>query len=140
MFLLRKDPVMTRFVQRLARALALAGIPSGLVATPAAAQDKADRFVAANPKALNDIVDGAREAADWATANCDKVAAAFSETTGVDIAAQTTAVGRARYSVLPLNDAVISSQQQTADRFHKLGLIAKPILVRDAIWVRRPNS
>jgi sulfonate transport system substrate-binding protein len=97
-------------------------------------------FAVKNPKILNDIVGGVREAADWANANRDKVAAAFSETTGVDIAAQTVAVGRAQYGVLPLTDAVIASQQETADRFHKLGLIPKPILVRDAIWVRTPNS
>jgi sulfonate transport system substrate-binding protein len=97
-------------------------------------------FAAINPKALNGIVDGVREAADWATANRDKVAAAFSETTGVGIAAQTVAVGRAKYGILPLTDAVIASQQQTADRFYKLGLIPKPITVRDAVWVRTPNS
>jgi sulfonate transport system substrate-binding protein len=97
-------------------------------------------FAVKNPKNLNEILDGVREAADWATANRDKVAAAFSETTGVDIAAQTVAVSRAQYGVLPLTDAVIASQQETADRFHKLGLIPKPILVRDAIWVRAPNS
>jgi sulfonate transport system substrate-binding protein len=97
-------------------------------------------FAVKNPKILNDIIGGVHEAADWATANRDKVAAAFSETTGVDIAAQTVAVSRAKYGVLPLTDAVIASQQETADRFHKLGLIPKPILVRDAIWVRTPNS
>ena len=50
------------------------------------------------------------------------------------------AVGRAKYGILQLTDAVIASQQQTADRFYKLGLIPKPITVRDAVWVRTPNS
>jgi len=29
----------------------------------------------------------------------------------------------------------VSTQQAVADRFYKLGLIPKPIVVRDAVWV-----
>ncbi len=72
--------------------------------------------------------------ADWANAHRDEVAAALSEITGVPIAPQTVAVGRVVYAIFPLTDAVIPGQQATADRFQKLGLIPKPIAVRDIVW------
>ncbi len=97
-------------------------------------------FASKYPKILAEVIDGVREAADWASANRDKVAAAFSETTGVDLAAQAVAVKRAGFGVFPLTDAVIASQQETADRLHKLGLIPKAVVVRDIVWKGGPNS
>ncbi len=34
----------------------------------------------------------------------------------------------------PVDDEVLKSQQQIADTFFRLGLIPKPIAVRDAAW------
>ena len=33
-----------------------------------------------------------------------------------------------------LDDEIIATQQAVADRFHKLGLIPKQVVVRDAVW------
>jgi len=36
--------------------------------------------------------------------------------------------------VAPVTDEVLGKQQRIADTFHDLGLIPKPITVRDAAW------
>ena len=41
---------------------------------------------------------------------------------------------RMGYGVQPLGDAVVAEQQKIADTFHGLGLLPKPINVRDAVW------
>jgi sulfonate transport system substrate-binding protein len=33
-----------------------------------------------------------------------------------------------------VTDEIVTTQQAVADRFHRLGLIPKPIAVRDIVW------
>ena len=73
-------------------------------------------------------------AGTWADANRDALAQVLSEATGVDLEAQRVAVRRARYGVEPITPEITAQQQAIADQFHKLGLIPKPIIVRDAVW------
>ena len=77
---------------------------------------------------------GLRQAAAWAEANRDRVAATLSEITGVEIGAQTVAAARTDFGILPLSDDIVAHQQATADRFLKLGLIRRPVRVREAVW------
>ena len=91
-------------------------------------------FAEAHPAAVGQIVAALATTADWANANRGDVAAALSEITGVPIEPETVAVARASYGIFPLTDAVIAGQQATADRFQKLGLIPKPITIRDIVW------
>ena len=44
------------------------------------------------------------------------------------------ALDRMGYGVRPLDDAVVAEQQRIADTFHGLGLLPKPITVKDAVW------
>ena len=44
------------------------------------------------------------------------------------------ALDRMGYGVQPLDDAVTAEQQQIADTFHALGLLPKPITVKDVVW------
>ncbi len=73
-------------------------------------------------------------------ANRPEVATKLQEATGVDKAATTRAVERSNYTVVPINDRIIATQQETADRFHKLGLIPKAINVKDIVWTWTPGS
>ena len=91
-------------------------------------------FAEAHPAAVTAIITALGTTADWANAHRGEVAAALSEITGVPIGPETVAVERALYGIFPLSDAVIAGQQATADRFQKLGLIPKPITVRDIVW------
>ena len=75
------------------------------------------------------------EAAAWADANRDKVAATVAEATGVPIEAQTLAVSRAKFGIYPITPEIIAGQQATADRFFALGLIPTAVKISDAIWV-----
>ncbi|MCX7319585.1 MAG: sulfonate ABC transporter substrate-binding protein, partial [Hyphomicrobiales bacterium] len=80
------------------------------------------------------------EEGKWAAANRGEVAARLQEATGVDKAAVTRAVERSEYNVVPITDKIIATQQQTADRFFKLGLIPKPVQVKDIVWEWKQGS
>ena len=45
---------------------------------------------------------------------------------------------RLAYGVQSITPDIIEAQQKIADTFHKLGLLPKPITVRDAVWT--PSS
>jgi sulfonate transport system substrate-binding protein len=81
-----------------------------------------------------DVIDGLAEAALWAESNRAEVAAALAAVTGVPLEVQTVAANRASFVIGPVTDDIVATQQAVADRFYKLGLIPKPIVVRDAVW------
>ncbi len=58
----------------------------------------------------------------------------------VDAEALTRAVNRSQFLVTPVTEKIAATQQATADRFFKLGLIPKPIVVKDIVWAWTPNS
>ncbi|MCP4620214.1 MAG: aliphatic sulfonate ABC transporter substrate-binding protein [Bradyrhizobium sp.] len=70
----------------------------------------------------------------WADTHHEEVAKAQAEATGVDLEAVRRFVARSNYRVVPVDDEVIKSQQAVADRFAKLGLIPKPVNVKDIVW------
>ena len=81
-----------------------------------------------------EVIDGLAEAARWAEANRAEVASALAAVTGVPLEVQTVAANRASFLIGPVTDEIVTTQQAVADRFHKLGLIPKPIVVRDIVW------
>jgi aliphatic sulfonates family ABC transporter substrate-binding protein len=70
----------------------------------------------------------------WAATHRGEVAALYAEASGVPLEAQKKAVERAEFTFGPLTEALIAQQQGVADRFHRVGLIPKPIVVRDIVW------
>jgi sulfonate transport system substrate-binding protein len=96
-------------------------------------------FANQNPDAVKVVVDSLAEAGRWAEANVDKVAAALHEVTGVPLEAQTLAASRAKFEIHPIDEATIATQQATADRFFRLGLIPKKINVAEAVWQAPTN-
>jgi sulfonate transport system substrate-binding protein len=91
-------------------------------------------FANAYVRETRDVIDGLAEAARWAEANRAEVAAALAAVTGVPLEVQTVAANRASFLIGPVTDEIVTTQQAVADRFHKLGLIPKPVVVRDAVW------
>jgi sulfonate transport system substrate-binding protein len=77
---------------------------------------------------------------EWASTHRAEIAASLHEATGVDREAITRAVERSQFLVTPITDRVIATQQATADRFFKLGLIPKAINVKDIVWTWTPGS
>ncbi|WP_418137724.1 aliphatic sulfonate ABC transporter substrate-binding protein [Agrobacterium sp. El2ro-1b] len=88
---------------------------------------------------INTTVGALGEAAKWSAANRDKVAAALHEVTGVPLEAQTLAANRSEFGITRIDDKIVASQQETADRFYRLGLIPKQISIKDAIWSGATN-
>ena len=91
-------------------------------------------FVARDPQLLRDVLDTLAEISKWAESNRQKVAKVLAEVTGVDLDVQTIAANRSSFVVGKLTGDVIATQQAVADRFQRLSLIPRPILVRDAVW------
>jgi sulfonate transport system substrate-binding protein len=83
---------------------------------------------------LQQIIDVTATTAKWAETHRDEVAKSLSAVTGIPLDIQTVAANRSTFTVGPLTDDVVATQQGVADRFFKLGLIPKPVVVRDAVW------
>ncbi|MGY4285459.1 sulfonate transport system substrate-binding protein [Bradyrhizobium sp. LM2.7] len=83
---------------------------------------------------LQQIVDVTTATAKWAEQHRDEVARSLAAVTGIPLDIQTIAANRSNFAVGPVTDDIIATQQGVADRFHKLGLIPKPIVIRDIVW------
>ena len=97
-------------------------------------------FVKAHPDIVGEINTQVANATDWAGAHHDQVAQLFAEASGVDLSVQKRAVDRAEFGFGPMNDKTIAEQQAVADRFQRLSLIPAPIVVRDIVWVWKPDA
>jgi sulfonate transport system substrate-binding protein len=91
-------------------------------------------FAARAAPALREIIDALAETAQWAEGNRDTVAKVLADVTGVELDIQTIAANRSSFAIGKLTDDIIATQQAVADRFRKLGLIPKPIVIREAVW------
>jgi len=65
----------------------------------------------------------------WANVQHEEVAQAQAAATGVDIEAIRRFVERSNYGFVPGGRGIVKVQQSIADRFARLGLIPKPVLV-----------
>ena len=83
---------------------------------------------------LQQIIDVTSSTANWAEAHREEVARSLSAITGIPLDIQTVAANRSSFAVGPITDDIVATQQGVADRFFKLGLIPKPVVVRDAVW------
>ncbi len=91
-------------------------------------------FAQEQPKLRGDVIDGLAETAAWAESHRDQVAKSLAEVTGVDLEIQTIAANRASFAIGQLTDDIVTTQQAVADRFFRLGLIPRPIVIREAVW------
>jgi sulfonate transport system substrate-binding protein len=76
----------------------------------------------------------------WADQHRAEIVKTLHEATSVDTEALTRAVDRSEFLVTPVTDQIVATQQATADRFLKLGLIPRAINVRDIVWNWTPGS
>jgi sulfonate transport system substrate-binding protein len=91
-------------------------------------------FAKAHGQVLQQIIDVTASTAKWAETHRDAVAQALSAVTRIPLDIQTVAANRSSFAVGPITEDIIATQQGVADRFFKLGLIPKPVVVRDAVW------
>lgn len=97
-------------------------------------------FLGKHPGIVAAINEELAKATQWAGANRDKVAQLYAQASGVELAAQERAVKRTDFNFSPITPALIAEQQGVADRFHRVGLIPKPIKVSDIVWVWKPAA
>jgi len=91
-------------------------------------------FANSHVRETREVIDGLAEAARWAEVNRAEVASALAAVTGVPLEVQTVAANRASFLIGPVTDEIVTTQQAVGDRFHRRGLIPKPIAVRDIVW------
>ena len=91
-------------------------------------------FASNHGRALQQIVDVTTSTAVWAQGHPDDVAKSLAAVTGVPLDIQTIAAKRAGFSVGPVTEDIVATQQGVADRFFRLGLIPKQIVIRDIVW------
>lgn len=96
-------------------------------------------FAARNGAILQQIIDVTSATAAWAEQNRDEVARALAAVTGIPLDIQTVAANRSSFRVGPVTEDIAATQQGVADRFYKLGLIPKPVAIRDIVW-RNPAA
>jgi sulfonate transport system substrate-binding protein len=113
----------------------------GRVLVNASAIGKANSFYIANrgfatqsPQLVSGVISVLAQTADWAERHRDQVGRVLAEITGVDLDIQTIAAQRSSFAIGKLTDDIVVTQQAVADRFFRLGLIPRQIVVREAIW------
>jgi len=91
-------------------------------------------FAARHPAVLKAAIAALGETIAWSATNRDQLAAAISEVTGVDLDVQKHSVDRLEISIGPMTEPIVQSQQTIADAFHRLGIVPRPVSVRDIVW------
>ena len=128
--------------------LALAELNRNARQLPISAEAKAQNtfflankdFTLKHPEIVAAINDELARATNWGKANREEAATLFSQATGVELLAQKLTVSRTEFVFTPVDAKIITEQQAVADRFHKLGLIPKPVAVRDIVWAWKPAA
>ena len=91
-------------------------------------------FAAEQPAVVQAVIAELGEIDRWASGNIAEVATLLAPGMGIPAPVLKTALDRMGYGVQPLDEAVAAEQQRIADTFHSLGLLPKPITVKDLVW------
>lgn len=76
----------------------------------------------------------------WADTHREDVAQTNFKVSGTDLEALRKAIERSRFVMQPFSEADVASQQDIAARFLKIGLLPKPVNVRDIVWKWTPAT
>jgi aliphatic sulfonates family ABC transporter substrate-binding protein len=91
-------------------------------------------FADAHPEWVDAFLGQVAALGRWAMENRRAAADALAPETDVPADAIETALSATRFDVGPIRAEVVASQQRIADTFCRLGLIARPVRVGDAVW------
>ena len=91
-------------------------------------------FAARSPQLVSAVIDVLAQTANWAEAHRDQVGRVLADVTGVDLEIQTIAARRSSFAIGKVTDDIVRTQQAVADRFFRIGLIPRSVVVREAVW------
>jgi sulfonate transport system substrate-binding protein len=97
-------------------------------------------FTGAHPDLVALLNQTFAQESKWADQHRVEIVKTLHEATSFDTEALNRAVDRSQFLVTPVTDKIIATQQATADRFLKLGLIPKAINVKEIVWNWTPGS
>jgi len=89
-------------------------------------------FAQQNPALVRIVLDELAKVDEWGRTHQQEVSTILAAQTGLAPEVVALAAQRYAYGVKPVTPEVLKAQQDIADAFHKLKLIPKPIVVRDA--------
>jgi sulfonate transport system substrate-binding protein len=97
-------------------------------------------FASNSPALLSKLLDVIAVDVRWAGEHRADAAQAIHDASGIDLQAIRNTIERSHFVVRPTTEADAASQQDTADRFLKIGLLPKPIKVSDIVWTWTPST
>jgi sulfonate transport system substrate-binding protein len=97
-------------------------------------------FADDSPALLSKLLDAIAAEVRWAGAHHAEAAQAIHDASGIDLQAIRNTIDRSGFVVRPTTDADAASQQDTADRFLKIGLLPKQVKVADILWKWTPST
>lgn len=97
-------------------------------------------FTDRHPGLVAAINEELAKVAVWADGQRGEVATLLARATGLDRGSWQRAIDRTEFGVGPVTETAITEQQRVADRFHRLGLIPRPVNVRDIVWTWAPKT
>ncbi|MFN6567155.1 aliphatic sulfonate ABC transporter substrate-binding protein [Dendronalium sp. ChiSLP03b] len=85
------------------------------------------KFAEENPEFIKIYLEEVQKAKEWATENPRQFAELLSEETGIEVDTLEKIASRQKYSLRPITNEVIATQQKVADMYYDLGLLPKKI-------------
>jgi sulfonate transport system substrate-binding protein len=92
------------------------------------------KYAADNGKAIEILLAELEKVNQWVKSDPKAAAEELAPPIGIPAPVLEKALNRQSYGLKPLNETVTAEQQKIADVFHSLGLLPKPIVVKDAVW------
>lgn len=91
-------------------------------------------FASDNGKAIEVLLAELEKVNQWVKSDTKAAAEELAPPIGIPAPILEKALNRQSYGLKPLDEKVTAEQQNIADVFHSLGLLPKPIVVKDAVW------
>lgn len=91
-------------------------------------------FAAQRGDVVKAILEELNAVDQWVSANTAEAAKTLAPGVGIPAPILKVSLDRLAYGVRPITPEIVEAQQKIADTFHRVGLLPKPITVRDAVW------
>ena len=91
-------------------------------------------FATQNPQAVRAVIEQLRTTGAWVMQHPADTAALLAPKIGLDAGLVETWVRRVPYGATPIDEKIVTTQQNVADMFYRAKLIPKAVTVKDNVW------